>query len=49
MQDITVKIIRLVDSVKLPRYEHDDDSGLDLFATKEQEISPGETALVGVL
>ncbi|MCU0552759.1 MAG: dUTP diphosphatase [Leptolyngbya sp. Prado105] len=42
-----VKIVKLVESAKIPRYEHEDDSGLDLFALEEQEILPGQTALVG--
>jgi dUTP pyrophosphatase len=44
---VKVKIVKLVESAKLPRYEHEDDSGLDLFALEEQEILPGQTALVG--
>ncbi len=41
-----VKIIRLNEAAQLPRYEHDDDSGLDLFAITAQEILPGEAQLV---
>ncbi|MBD2124495.1 dUTP diphosphatase [Trichocoleus sp. FACHB-262] len=41
-----VKVLRLVDSAKLPKYEHNDDSGLDLFAIEEREISSGETVLI---
>jgi dUTP pyrophosphatase len=44
---VKVKIVKLVESAKIPRYEHEDDSGLDLFALEEQEILPGQTALVG--
>lgn len=47
MQKLKVKILRLVDSATLPKYEHEDDSGLDLFAIEEREILPGETTLVG--
>lgn len=47
MRNITVKILRLVESAKLPKYEHEDDSGLDLFAIEDQEIPPGEAILVG--
>lgn len=46
MQRVTVKILKLADSAQLPKYEHDDDSGLDLFAIAPQEILPGESALV---
>lgn len=46
MQKIQIKVLRLVDSAKLPKYEHDDDSGLDLFAVEEREISSGEAALI---
>jgi dUTP pyrophosphatase len=47
MQKIKIKILRLVDSANLPKYEHDDDSGLDLFATEEQEIPCGDAMLIG--
>jgi len=30
----------------LPKYEHSDDSGLDLFAVEAQAIAPGESQLV---
>lgn len=46
MQKLKVKILKLVDSAKLPKYEHRDDSGLDLFAIEEQEIPSGETMLI---
>ena len=46
MQTVKIKIIRLVDEAVLPRYEHDDDSGMDLFAIAPCTIQPGETALV---
>lgn len=41
-----VKILRLADNAKLPRYEHDDDSGMDLYAIAPQTIHPSETALI---
>ena len=47
MQTIKVKILRRVDSANLPRYEHDNDSGLDLFSTEEKEIPSGEATLIG--
>lgn len=46
MQKTRIKVLRLVDSARLPKYEHDDDSGLDLFSVEEQEISSGETVLI---
>ncbi len=46
MQKVKVKVVRLVESAKLPRYEHEDDSGLDLFAIAPQTINPSQTALV---
>ena len=46
MQKVKVKVLRLVDSAKLPRYEHEDDSGLDIFAVEEQEISSGKAVLI---
>jgi dUTP pyrophosphatase len=47
MQRVKVKVLRLIDSAKLPRYEHEDDSGLDLFALEDQEISSGKAVLIG--
>ncbi|MEL6902397.1 MAG: dUTP diphosphatase [Cyanobacteria bacterium J06606_4] len=47
MQTAKVKIVRLVEAAQLPRYEHEDDAGLDLFAIAAHTILPGETALVG--
>jgi len=41
-----VKVLRLNEAAVLPRYEHDDDSGMDLFAIASQTIHPGETALI---
>ena len=41
-----VKILRLAENAKLPKYEHDGDSGLDLCAIAPQTIPPGETALI---
>ena len=46
MQKIQLKIVRLVNEALLPRYEHEDDSGLDLFAIEEQEIPSGEAVLI---
>lgn len=47
MQNVKIKVLRLVDSANLPKYEHEDDSGLDLFAIEEREIPPRETMLIG--
>lgn len=41
-----IKIRKLSDRAILPRYEHEDDSGLDLFAIDDQELLPGETKLI---
>ncbi|KPQ35031.1 MAG: dUTP pyrophosphatase Dut [Phormidesmis priestleyi Ana] len=46
METVKVKVVKLVESAKLPRYEHDDDSGLDLFAIASQTIQPGQTVLI---
>lgn len=46
MQTIRIKIVRLSPEAQLPRYEHADDSGLDLFAIAPHAILPGDTALV---
>jgi dUTP pyrophosphatase len=41
-----LKILKLTDLAILPKYEHPDDSGLDLFAIEELEIPSGESQLV---
>lgn len=46
MQNVTVKVVRLHEAAQLPRYEHVDDSGMDLFAIAPHTILPGETALI---
>ena len=47
MKKVKIKVLRLVDSANLPKYEHEDDSGLDMLAIDEQDIPPGEAMLVG--
>jgi dUTP pyrophosphatase len=47
MPEIKVKVVRLTDEAQLPRYEHCDDAGLDLFAIAPHTIPPGKTALIG--
>ncbi|MDJ0694305.1 dUTP diphosphatase [Mastigocoleus sp. MO_188.B34] len=46
MNTVKIKVLKLVESAKLPRYEHEDDSGLDLFALEEQEVLSGEAKLI---
>jgi dUTP pyrophosphatase len=41
-----LKILKLTDLAILPKYEHPDDSGLDLFAIEELEIPSGESKLI---
>ena len=41
-----VKILRLAENAKLPRCEHDNDAGMDLYAIAPQTIHPSETALI---
>lgn len=48
MQKVKVKVLRLVESARLPRYEHEGDAGLDLFAIAPQTILPSETALINI-
>lgn len=43
---MNVKIIKLNDGAQIPRYGHDDDAGLDLFAIKSHPILPGATQLI---
>ena len=38
--------IYVEDGAKMPRYEHDDDSGMDLFANEDEVINPGEIKLI---
>lgn len=46
MEQVKVKILKLVDSAILPIYAHEGDAGLDLFAIETKEILPGKTALI---
>ena len=41
-----LKISQLIDSAIIPKYQHPDDSGLDLVAIEPLEILPGESQLV---
>jgi len=41
-----LKILKLTDLAIIPKYEHPDDSGLDLFAIEELEIPSGESKLI---
>ena len=41
-----IKVTKLSKLAKLPKYEHKDDSGLDLFSIEDLEIPPGEARLV---
>jgi dUTP pyrophosphatase len=47
MPEVKIKVLKLTDAAQLPRYEHFDDAGLDLFALAPHTLSPGETALIG--
>lgn len=41
-----LKILKLNQLAIIPKYSHQDDSGLDLFAIENQVILPGETKLI---
>jgi dUTP pyrophosphatase len=41
-----LKIYKLSELATLPRYEHQDDSGLDLTSIEDLEIPPGESRLI---
>jgi len=41
-----IKLMKLNKSAIIPKYEHNDDSGLDLFSTENVEILPGATRLI---
>jgi dUTP pyrophosphatase len=41
-----LKILRLDESAIIPKYEHPNDSGLDLFSVEETEVPAGESELV---
>lgn len=43
---VKLKIKPLSDRAIIPRYEHPDDAGIDLFAIAETEILPGESQLI---
>lgn len=42
-----VAVLRLDPDLPLPRYAHDGDAGMDVFAAHDLELLPGERALVG--
>ena len=46
MQTVTVNVLKLHEAAIVPRYEHADDSGMDLCAIASQTIFPGESALI---
>jgi dUTP pyrophosphatase len=41
-----LKVLRLDKSAIIPKYEHSNDSGLDLFSVEETEVAAGETELI---
>jgi dUTP pyrophosphatase len=41
-----LKVYRLCADAQIPQYSHPDDSGLDLFATQDIELLPGDSHLV---
>ncbi|MDM9584793.1 dUTP diphosphatase [Nostoc sp. GT001] len=41
-----LKIMKLNKLAIIPKYEHNDDSGLDLFSTEDVELLPGTTQLI---
>ena len=43
-----LKIIKLREQAVIPRYEHDNDSGLDLISIEDVEINSGESQLVKI-
>lgn len=43
-----LKIIKLREQAVIPRYEHDNDSGLDLISIEDVEIHSGESQLVKI-
>lgn len=46
MQDYTLKVKLLNPMAKLPEYAHPGDAGLDLFATVDKVLQPGESSLI---
>lgn len=44
--DLVLRVRRLDPGVPLPRYAHPGDAGLDLAASEELELAPGERAAV---
>jgi len=43
---MNLKIIKLNDAAQVPRYGHEGDAGLDLFAIQSHQILPGATQLI---
>lgn len=46
MPDLSLRVKRLDPALPLPRYAHDGDAGLDLFAAEARTLAPFERALV---
>lgn len=47
-EDMKLKIIKLREQAVIPRYEHNNDSGLDLISIEDVEIKSGESQLVKI-
>ncbi|QFS46462.1 dUTP diphosphatase [Nostoc sphaeroides] len=41
-----IKVMKLNKSAIIPKYEHNDDSGLDIFSIEDVELLPGVTQLI---
>lgn len=46
-EKMKVFIARIDKEAKLPKYEHEDDAGMDLYANENVIIRPGEIKLIG--
>ncbi|MBU2575357.1 MAG: dUTP diphosphatase [Elusimicrobia bacterium] len=46
MKKIEVLVQKLCDDAVIPKYAHDGDAGVDLYARMDHSIKPGERALV---
>ena len=46
MESVEMKVVRLHPDAQIPRYAHEDDSGMDLIAIAPQTIPPHQSALI---
>lgn len=48
MSDLCIQILKCREDAVLPKYAHDGDAGMDLYAAEEVVVAPGKSALVPI-